>query len=238
MAATASVNAIPPALVMKIEPCIVVRDTLTVERAVRYDRRNHTVTNNPDGSEDATWEGKRHYKNRQEAQQADRIYAQARSKLRSVCLRTDLGFICPESKKAELDQAIEAARKVVEDANAGFQYCHVNFRVVLLELKPANEDGVAILRESLERTTKAVQEALADFDVKKARTLLATTKQFMDVLADPASKQALITVREEARKVAAEVANVVKQFDGNVQNALASQEGAVVLARAKAAWNF
>jgi hypothetical protein len=223
---------------LKIQPCILVTEKLNVGRGVSYNRRDKDTISQADGSEISIWETERHYKNKEEAKQADQVYANARYKIRAKCLYTEVGYICPASQESELRGAIDEAREMVEDFNKRARHCHIEFRVVCTRIEPENSDGVAVLKEALDRSTQQIKESLAEFDFKKARNLLAATKPAIDILKDPTARKALNTVREEARVLATEIANVVKEYDNNIENALVSTEGQDILRRANAKWNF
>jgi len=223
---------------LSIKPCILVTDKLTVHRAVSYGRTELSATVNADGSEDAKWETERHYKNKEESQEADRIYSRARSKLRSICLQTDIGFVCPASKEPELSDAIEEARFIVDEANKGFTHCSVNFRVVCTRIESDNDDGAATLKDALNSSVVDIRNALFAFDPKKARASLKSTSNLVDVLSNVNLRTELQSARDEASKLAGEMAKLLKEFDGNVKDAMASVAGKDVLARTDAAWNF
>jgi hypothetical protein len=223
---------------LRIQPCILVIDRLTVERAVSYVRTDHVVQANPDKSEDATWKTERHYMDRDEAKEADRVYSRARTKIRSVCSLTDIGFIALAAKDAELQKAISEARQIVDDGNKTFKHCKVNFRVVCTKIEPDNVDGAATLAEAINKSIDVVRSAMTSLDVKKARDTLSATKGLVDVISDPEAQAALTKARDESKTLLNEIQVLLKDFDGNVANALASQNGQAVLARGQAIWNF
>lgn len=222
----------------KIEPCILVIDQIKVDRAVKYVRRNEQVLKSADGSEQAIWETERVYKSRQEVTKANTTYNAARAFLRGVSAATDIGFICPVSRQTELNAAVAKAKQLVDDANATFSHCYVRFRVVCTRIEPTNEEGVDMLRETISLRTKELQEALANFDPAKARNVLNASKGFIDILAEAQARDALNKVRLESKQLCGEIGKLLKEFDGNVQNAMASPQGKTILLRTNAPWNF
>lgn len=222
----------------KIEPCLLVRDRLKVDRGVKYFRRDISNETHDDGSESATWETERHYKNRAETALANSVYAKARQRVRSVCISTDIGPICPLRNQGELKRAIQDAKELVDKFNEDAQFCRIEYLVVCTRIEPDNENGVTILRETLEQSATEIRQALMAFDPKKARDVLYATKNAVGVLSDPASQQALSEAQEEARKLCKEMTRLLKEFDGSRENALASAEGEKLLNRANATWNF
>jgi hypothetical protein len=221
-----------------IEPCILVSDKLTVVRGVSYHRRDLDTTVHDDGSEDALWETQRHYKNREETKEADRVYAKARQRLRSVCLATAIGFVCPLPKRGELEAAMAEAKALVDDFNKSATWCHINYLVLCTDIAPDNVSGVALLRSTLQETTDAIRQSLREFDAKNARDTLYATKRLVDVLNDPAAREELRQAREEAGQLCKEITRLVKDFDGNAKNALASERGEKLMERVHAVWNF
>jgi len=221
-----------------IEPCVLVRDRITLDRGVSYYRRDVQVVGNEDGSEDATWHTERHYKDRTESKDAERIYAKVRQNIRQVCLSTDIGFICPIAKKDDLEKVIQSSRELVDEFNLNAKYCKVNFLVVCTNIDPNNQDGVTLLRNTLEKSVDTIRTSLANFDVTAARSAVNATKKMIDVMADPGAKDVLAHTRDEVSTLCKEVAKLVKQFDGNIQNAIVSTNGQELLKRANAIWNF
>lgn len=221
-----------------IEPCILVRDRVTVDRAVKYHRTELGKQVNDDGSEDAKWETERHYKNRGEAMKADRVYHSVRSKLQEVCLKTGIGFVCPLSRKQELEEAVARGKQLVDEFNAEATHCHIRFLVVCTEITPANVEGVQLLRDTLNHSASSIREALQNFNPAKARDAVRASKKMVDVLSDNATKKELQEACDEAKVLCREISALVKEFDGNVQNALVSPRGTQILQRVGAAWNF
>lgn len=221
-----------------IRPCILVTDKLTVERGCTYHRYDLQVKEGKGGSEDATWQTDRHYKNREEAKEADRIYAKARHKIRSVCVPTDIGFICSSHNTETLEKAIAEARAMVNDANAGFKHCFIKFKVLRTRIESDNAEGVEVLKDALESSVATIQSSLLSFDVTKARDTINGTKGIVAVLSDAESRKMLIESREEARELATEIHKLLKEWDGSVENAMATAAGRSILKRSKAKWNF
>jgi hypothetical protein len=222
----------------EINPCLLVLDKIRVDRAVSYDREELDTRMNDDGSEDKEWKTRRHYKNRAETERANQLYNQLRYKLRAVCTATEIGFLCPESKEADLRRVIDECKQMVEEANTGFTHCNVRLRIVCTRIEPSNTDGVEMLKETIRDMTNEVRNALGDFDAKKAKQMLKTTQGFADMIADPAQRQELMKVRAEAKMLADQMQKVILEFDGNVANAVASQEGTAILARTKTPWDI
>lgn len=222
----------------KIEPCFLLIDKIEVDRAVKYTKKNEQIQTSSDGSEHTTWEAERLYKSREEATKANTAYAAARAKLRSASVATDIGFICPVKKQQELIDAIAAAQKIVDDANSSFTYCHVKFRVVCTRIEPTNAEGVDMLRETIDLRAKELHEAIVNFDYRKARGVLNASKGFIDVLAEAEARDQLQQASLESKQLCSEISQLLKEFDGNTQNAMVSPKGKLILGRAKAPWNF
>lgn len=222
---------------LKLNPCILVTERLTVERGVSYDKRDVSVVPHMDGSEDATWETQRHYKNKEEAKEADRVYSNARFRIRSKCLYTEVGYLCPEKDKALLETSIQEAKDLVDEFNKKAQHCHVKFRVLCTSVQPGNIDGTEALRETLERNTVALKDALSEFDVKRARNMLVATKPALDLLSDGRVRKTLESVRGEARELANQIAEIIRQCGDNVDQALESVVGKS-LAERVGSWDF
>ncbi len=221
-----------------IEPCILVRDRISVDKGVSYVRRELTNERNDDGSEDATWQTDRHYENREEASLATRVYNNSRNRIRTVCLNTDIGFVCPMNKVKELERAVTEAQQMVDEFNETAECCRIRFLVVCTDIEPTNVNGVQVLKETLEKSTKDIVDALSSFNLKKASETLRATKTLTSVLADPDSKRELAQYRDEVKILCKEVSSLLKEYDGNIKNAQASDKAVVLMKRVNAAWRF
>lgn len=192
-----------------IQPCYLVIDKLSVDRKVTYVKYNYQE----ESTETAHWETERKYISKSETDEANKAYSNARSKLRSVCVRTPIGWVCPISHQNELKKAIEDARKIVNDANAKLQHCSVTFRVVTTVLEPTNLEGVEILKESLAKLHQDLKEAVKAADLQKARTLATSIKHFGRVASDPATKMAIVGFQADVKTTLSYLASVLKSFD-------------------------
>jgi hypothetical protein len=220
-----------------IKPSILVIDKIKIDRAVTYDHVELDSVQHVDGSETKRWETERTYKSLEETQEANSVYQKARYRIRSVCMKTDVGFVCPQTRIRELAAAIDEARVMADEANSRFSYCHIKFRVVCTKLEPGDPDHTEALREAIVEQTTAIKDALENFDASKARQLISASKHMVGVIADPTTKASLESMRDEASALAKEMARVTKEFDGNVMNAVCSADGKSILKRVKAPWN-
>jgi hypothetical protein len=141
--------------------------------------------------------------------------------------------VCPISKQAELADAIEEARNMVQEANERFRHCRITFQCCTTIIESDNAGGASALRDSLERTTEQIRDALANFKPLKARKVLNATKAMVEILADPAAKQELAKAQAEARELATEIANLIKDYEGNSLDAMASQQGVKILQKTR-----
>lgn len=223
---------------VSIKPCFKVTLNVSIDRGVKYRQMDHNVEANADGSEDAEWRTHRHYKDRDEAKAADRVFSAVRQKLHSIGTHTALGFVVPLEDEAKLDKALQEMEEAVDEANKGFRYCHINLEYDVVEYTNQTKGAAKSVASQIERSAQRIQEALREFNPKNARKVLNASKEVLDVLADPKARKALHAAREQARELAGEIQAVVKQFDGNVQDAMQSESGKELLVRANAKWNF
>jgi hypothetical protein len=231
-----TIQATPGVKVLPIEPCIIVIDRIRIDRAVSYEKEDLGTRINDDGSEDAEWHTRRHYRDRKETEEAQKIYNKIRYRLGTVCAKTDIGFVCPRSKVSELNDIIIESEQEAREANSRFKHCKVKFRIVCTELASNNESGMDALKDAIIDQTNVLKRALADFDPKKARDAIRASKSFADMIADPKVKMSLQTLHKEAKDLATEISKTVREC-GSVANAVASPEGQKIMHRAKAAWN-
>lgn len=209
---------------ISIRPCIAVRERIKVERGVSYQTDSISESRYEDGSEDKSWRTHRHYKNRSEAKEADRTYAAMRHRLHKVCISTELGLICPYSKRMELLAAIEECKTLAKQFNQQAKHCYITFRVLLTDVNADNQDGRDILRDTLKDSADKITAALKDFDIKSARKALYDTKNLVEAFSSPDTREKLRSAREEASALCTEINELVKAYS-SVLNAQESPEG-------------
>ena len=221
-----------------IDPCLLVTGTINVNRAVNYNQSNFSKHENDDGSEDAFWDGHRRYQNREETKEADRVYSRARYKVYSLCTHTAVGYVAPLEKENEIREALREAAQTVDEANAKFRHCHIDFALDVAHLRVAGEGTKRALAKKITEATAKIQASLENFKVDQAQKVLADTAELVAVLKNGKVKKQLTQAREQAKELATEIAQFVRDYDGKLEAAMRTAEGKQFLRRAGAVWNF
>lgn len=220
----------------KIEPCILVRDRITVDRGVSYIRRDLSATPGDDGSEDATWFTDRHYKNKEETKQANNTYMKARNRIRQVCLSTDIGFICPLSRKEELAAAIQESKEIADDFNRTAKVCRVNHIVVCTMIEPENKDAEQLINETVHSIGQSIKAAVANLDFKTARGAVKQLTQTISIVGDVDSKVRLEDYQKSINTVCDDIKEFLKEYGKDVDRAMHPEK--INMFREQAEWDF
>jgi len=211
---------------LKLRPCILVTESVKVDRQVEYKNRTVKMRGNMQ-----SLNVRKKYKNKVETSEADRVYSNARYRIRRRCFYTELGYLCADTQRAALDLAVREARDLIRKTNKSFKDCQIRFRV-LLSSDPANDpDAVEAVRESLVEQVLRVGAALEAFDFKRARDTMSLSKHSLELLQNCAAKRTFMEFRENAEEIGNSMAQMTKTM--TPERAILSLNGRALLKRVR-----
>jgi len=158
----------------------------------------------PEGSERARWETEREIMDPAEHDRAVVARNKAGSIIRGVCTQSNFGLLCPEGKADQLDKAIIDARKVADDFNATSRISKVHVYCITGRIVPDDVEAVRAINSEVRGLLAAMQDGLANMDVKVVRAAASKAKQVGQMLSPDASARIQIAVdaaRESAKKI-------------------------------------
>ncbi len=189
-----------------IRPGFLVAIKTGVSGNVSYEKKNHTVEKLEGGAERAEWETERTIKDAAEQDAASKVRSKARNLIASICSTTDFGYLCPLIAKADLDKAIEDARKLCADFNATSTVTKIRFGAITGTIAQDDYAAVRAIRREVAELLTDMQQGLQALDIKTVREAAARAKQLGQMLTPDAQVRvelAIKAARDLATKIVA-----------------------------------
>ena len=112
---------------------------------------------------------------------ANNLRSEARSLISRVCVASKVGLLCPHGRVAELEQAIETARALVDEHNAKESSSKVGLYVACFETASNEEEVARAVASQMRGVLERMDQAIAKLDpdaiaaaATEARKLAAT----------------------------------------------------------------
>lgn len=157
-----------------------------------------------DGVEVTKWDTERTTRDKEEQERAVKARSKARSILSSVCVHSDFGLLCLQSRRAELDAAIAEARKVANEFNLSAQVSRLSVNIVTGEIAPNDQLAIRGIKTELRELIEDMQEGMKNLDVKKIREAADKARMVGQMLTPDAQAQVQEAI-DLARKTAREI---------------------------------
>lgn len=150
------------------------------------------------GEHKSKWETERTILDPKEQEAATKARTKARGFIAAVCSTTAFGYLCPETAKAELDEAVAKARKVAEDFNESATVTRLWINVISGRIAPDDIEAVKAINGEVRELLAEMTAGVEKLDVKAIRDAAARAKQIGQMLSPDA--QARITIAIEAAR--------------------------------------
>jgi transposase len=187
-----------------LRPGLLVSLKTSVKGNVKYDKRDIANKSTADGKEIAEWETKRTIADPAEFKAAAEARSKAGSIIRSVCVGSNFGLLCPEKDKDELDKALKEARKVVDAFNATATITHVSVYAMIGRVASDDVEAVRSINSEISDLLGKMEAGLKNLDVKAIRQAASDAKEVGQMLTPEAAARvqiAIDTARSSARKI-------------------------------------
>ena len=208
-----------------LKPGYLISLKTVIDGGVQYARKDlpseETAT---DGADVARWETVRKIDDPDEHKRAVKARGAAASLIRSVCVHTAFGLLCPESRGAELDEAIRSAQAVVDTHNAAAHATLVRIYVLRGRIASSDEEAVRGIAAELRGELEAMQDGIRRVDVEAIREAAKRARQLGAILDEDQAKK--VSAAVEAARLAAKL--IVKQIE--TQGAEATRAAAIGMA--------
>lgn len=146
-----------------------------------------------------------------EQRQAEKVVSTASYLIRKLCVKSDHGLLCLDSRAEELDEAIAEGRAMVDEFNARARYTRVEVNVICGRVVADDVQATRAIFSETEKFLSEMQAGLAELDVKKVRATMRKAKDVGQMLAPDANAtiRAAVSVASEACKKIVKAGNQV-----------------------------
>lgn len=154
------------------------------------------------GVERSTWNTTKIVFDPEEAKEASATASRARYLITRLCADTAHGPLCPSERRAELYEAIDEARKLVEEFNAKAVFSRIEVNVICGEVIADDVEATRALFSETDRLMAQMQEALEALDPRKIQALCSKALNMGQMLSPEANADivAAVNVARAARK--------------------------------------
>jgi hypothetical protein len=187
-----------------LRPGLLVSMQTSLKGNVSYhvEDRAHTSM---DKTEIEEWRTRRTIADREEHERAIKMRTKIRGLILSVCSQSAFGLLCPNSKEAELREAIAQARSMTEEFNATANMTRMSVNVIFGRIAQDDVEAVRAITGEIRSLMEDMQAGVKSLDVKVIRDAANKSKQLGEMLTPEAKGRlevAIETARKSARKIA------------------------------------
>lgn len=157
-----------------------------------------------DGTKRARWETERVIEDAAEHDRAWKVRSQCRGAISRVCTATTFGLLCPEDRRAELDEAVRSAQAMAAEFNSGARLTRVGVYVITGRIAPDDLEAVRAINSEVRALMTEMEEGLKNLDVSAVRAAAGKARSLGHMLSPEAAeriKTAVDSARDMARKI-------------------------------------
>jgi len=202
--------------IQTLRPGLLVSLKSSVTGNAKYIPHERTVTIDADGKEVTEIETTRIIADPKEFKRAGEVRGKARSIISSVCAASNFGLLCPERDREALDQAIIAARKVVDEFNATATLTHVSVYAIIGHIASDDVEAVKAINSEVSDLLGRIESGLQNLDVNAIRKAANSAKEVGQMLTPEAQvrvQMAIDTARSAARKIVKASEQAAQEID-------------------------
>src|ERR1035437_7255647 len=104
-----------------------------------------------------SWQTDKSVADAAEQEAASKIRSKARGFITSVCARSDFGYLCPESREAQLEAAIKNAQELCAEFNSSARLSQVNFFAITGRIAADDVQAVRAIKSELNGLLETVE---------------------------------------------------------------------------------
>jgi hypothetical protein len=189
-----------------LRPGLLVSLKTSVSGNVNYIPTDRKTTIKADGSEVTEIETTRVIADPLEYKKACEARDRAAAIIRSMCVKSNFGLLCPEKAKEELDVAIRDAHAVVDDFNRDAAITRASVFIIVGQIASDDVEAVRAINSEVSGLMGQMEQGLKNLDVKMIRDAATKAKQIGQMLAPDAA----VRVQMAVNAVRASAINIVK----------------------------
>lgn len=194
-----------------LKPGLLVSLKSSVRGGVNYQRMDlESERQNEDGALVARWETRREIPDPDEFNAAGEARGKARSLVAAVCCPSSFGLLCPMDKEAELNVAIEDARKIARAHNAAAKLTTVSVYVLVGRIAQTDQEATRALSSEVRELLDGMRQGVQLGDVEAIREAANKARALGAMLTPEVGEQVTAAIKE-ARGVAREIVRRVEK---------------------------
>ena len=205
-----------------LKPGLLVSLKTSVAGAVKYQRTELEAEHvDQDGASVARWETTREIPDPAEFDRATKARSAARAVIAGTCCASSFGLLCPTEKEGELQAAMTAAQKLVNDFNITAKRSRIDVYVLIGRVADNDVEAARAIGAELRELVELMQAGIKAADPDAIRDAANRARALGGMLSEDAGRKVSEAITQ-ARKVAREL---VKRVQG------AGEQAAVVVSQ-------
>jgi len=176
-----------------------------------------------DGTLKSKWETEKAVADAEEHEKAVKVRGQARSLVSGICANSSFGLLCPDSKAAELEAALRAARLMIDDFNSSSKLSKISLTMLTGRIAQDDVEAARAINSEMQDLMKAMQDGIATLDVNKVRDAANRARGISQMLTPTAQERVQNTIkvaREAAKKIVKASEAVATEIDQTAIDAI------------------
>lgn len=202
-----------------LRPGLLVSLHTRVQGGVQYTRVDLDADANKAAAEEGRtvverWETTKVTEDAEEHKRATKLRNKASSLIRSACIQTAFGLLCPKANEEMLDQAIAEAYDRVKRFNAQSATTQVSVYTLKGYIVESDTEAVRAIGGELRELLDTMKEGVAEADVRKIRQAADRARQIgamLDVETGNKVKEAIKEARAAAKQIVKALSNKGQQ---------------------------
>lgn len=214
-----------PIFVSTLRPGLLVHVSTSIKGNVSYYKTPGEIVTREDGTEITDWETERTIKDPKEQKRATEVRSKARNLIVGVCAATEHGLLCPEDKRAELEEAYTKAIRLCEEFNATSTTTTLKFNALAGVIEPNDRKAVRAINGEIRELLSEMQAGIDTLNVERVRAAAGRVKKIGNMLSPEMQERiegAVKDVRAMATKMEKAGEQAAVEVDAAVVNKLAA----------------
>lgn len=157
-----------------------------------------------EGTRRARWETEKVIIDPDEREKAVKLRSECRGLISRVCSHSTFGLLCPEDRRAELDEAIRKANQMTSAFNATASLTRVFVYVIVGRIAADDVEAVRAINSEVRQLLGDMEQGIKALDVKTVREAANKAKSIGRMLSPEAAervKSAVDAAREVAKRI-------------------------------------
>lgn len=194
-----------------LRPGLLVSLSARISGGVVYDRRDldaGDVFAPTDKAAISKWETTKVIDDPAEYERAVKVRGKCRNLIASVCAKSDFGLLCPSNREFDLLRAIEEAKRIATEHNAGARKSIVSVYTVTGRIAQDDAEAARAIASEVRSLTEMMESSVKAANVEEIRKAANAAKNLATMLdGDAATKlgAAIEQAREAARTIVRKV---------------------------------